>query len=500
MRRDNNKKIMKHISKTTKKAPKQVTSSSNKFLDSMFEETSKGLTENLAITFIRSGSHLLDFYAQAGAMRTNPDKALDLFKKAFAEDRQSAVRILFYLRDVRGGQGERDLFRNCLGWLGTDYPEIFEKIVDYVSEYGRWDDMFFDNEKCFSIIEKQLAKDGKSETPSLLAKWLPTINASSETTKAKARFIAEKIGLSDISYRKLLRSIRKKIKAVEELMSDRKWDKINYSGVPSQASRIYRNAFRKHDEERYNTFIDKAEKGEVKIQSATLYPNQIYKSVQRDYSKPLEALWNQLPDYTQGKNALVVADVSGSMGGDPMSVSVSLALYFAERNKGQFKDYFITFSGEPRLQKIAGENLLDKMNSIERSDWAMNTDLQKVFDLILDTAIKNSVLEDELPETIYIISDMEFDDACYEEKTNFEVIKEKYEQAGYKTPNLVFWNVDARSGLNLPVQKNEQGVSMVSGFSPVIFKMVVEKKTPEQVMFDTINSERYSNIVLNHDA
>lgn len=469
----------------------------NKFLNAMFKETSYGETENGAITFIRSGSPVLDFYAQAGAMRKNPDEALNLFKKAFAEDRLKAVKILFYLRDVRGGQGERTLFRNCLEWLGTDVPEVFEKIVEYVPEYGRWDDMFFDNDKCIKLISGQLEKDKNSDKPTLLAKWLPTINASSKTTKAKARFIASKLELTEVNYRKLLRKIRKQIKVVEELMSARKWDEINYSAVPSQASRIYKNAFKEHDEDRYNDFVEKAEKGEVKINAKTLYPYQIYKSVKSDYSRTLEALWNQLPDYTQGKNALVVADTSGSMEGDPMSVSVSLALYFAERNKGQFKDYFISFSEQPKLHRIQGETLLDKMNSIELGDVA-NTDLQKVFDLILNTALNNNTPAEEMPETIYIISDMEFDSACDygSRNTNFEVIKQKYANAGYKIPNIVFWNVDARSGKNLPVQTEERDVALVSGLSPVIFKMAVENKTPEQVMEDIINSERYSVINL----
>lgn len=487
---------MKHI-KSIKVSQPQMAKSTNKFLNAMFKETSYGKTENDADTFIRSGSSLLDFYAQAGAMRKNPDEALNLFKKAFAEDRLKAIKILFYLRDVRGGQGERTLFRNCLEWLGTDVPDVFEKVVEYVPEYGRWDDMFFDNDKCVKVILEQLEKDKNSDKPTLLAKWLPTINASSRTTKAKARFMASKLGLTEINYRKLLRKIRKQIKVVEELMSARKWDKINYSSVPSQASRIYKNAFKEHDEKRYNNFIVKAEKGEVKINAKTLYPYQIYKSVKSDYSRTLEALWNQLPDYTQGKNALVVADTSGSMDGDPMSVSVSLALYFAERNKGQFKDYFISFSEQPKLHKIQGATLLDKMNSIELGDVA-NTNLQKVFDLILNTALQNNTPVNELPETIYIISDMEFDMACGygARKTNFEVIKEKYENVGYKKPNIVFWNVDARSGKNLPVQIGERDVALVSGLSPVIFKMAVENKTPEQVMEDTINSERYSIIHL----
>lgn len=463
-------------------------------LTGMYKATSYGLTENEAITLTRSGSNLLDFYALAGAMRNNEKDALDLFQKAFAEDRLLAIRILFYLRDVRGGQGERKLFRNCLEWLGETYPEIFSKIIIHVPEYGRWDDLLFDNDYVFSLLAEQIAKDVASETPSLLGKWLPTINASSASTRAKARFLANKLGISEIGYRKTIRVLRKKIKTVEEKMSAKKWSEIDYFRVPSQASRIYKNAFKKHDEKRYGEFIEKAEKGEVKINASTLYPYQIYKSVQHDYSKTLEALWNQLPDYTQGKNAIVVADVSGSMEGDPMAVSVSLALYFAERNKGQFKDYFITFSGYPKLQKIVGKNLNDKMGSIERSDWQMNTNIQAVFDLILNTGINNNIPQEEIPETIYIISDMEFDSAC-SSRTNFEVIKEKYSSSGYTMPNLVFWNVDARQK-NLPVEKDEIGVTLVSGFSPVIFKIAVENKTPEQVMMDTINSERYSKILI----
>jgi len=481
---------MKYIN-TIKASEVKKTTVSNKFIDAMYTATSMGETQNGALTFERTESALLDFFAQAGAMRNNKDEALNLFKKAFSEDREKAIKILYYLRDVRGGQGERDLFRICLGWIGDNYQEIFEKIIGYVFEYGRADDLFFDNPKCFEIIKEQLKKDENSKTPSLLSKWLPTINASSPTTKAKARFMAKNLGMTEISYRKLVRKIRKQIKVVEELMSAQKWNEINYSSVPSQASRIYKNAFKKHDEKRYDEFIEKAEKGEVKINAKTLYPYQIYKSAHSDYSKTLEALWNQLPDYTQGKNALVVADTSGSMTGDPMSVSVSLALYFAERNKGQFKNCFISFSEEPKLHKIQGKNLLDKMNNIELGDVA-NTDLQAVFSLILKTALANNTPADELPETIYIISDMEFD-SCTEGTTNLEAIKSKYVQSGYKIPNMVFWNVNG-SGKNLPAQQNEKGVSLVSGFSPVIFKLAVENKTPYQTMMDVINSERYSQI------
>jgi hypothetical protein len=482
---------MKHL-KNIQFADKAV---KNGLIAGLSKATSKGLTENGAVTFTESGSANLDFFAQAGAMRKNPSAALELFKKAFYEDRQTSVRVLFYLRDIRGGQGERKLFRTCLEWLGEQEQDIFEKIISHVPEYGRWDDIFFDNAACFRFINSQLMVDDNADNPSLLAKWLPTINAKSKNTRQAAMFMAKNLQIDDISYRRWVRDLRKKIATVEEKMSARDWKSIDFSKVPSQASRIYKNAFERHDGERYGKFIEKATKGEVKINASTLYPYQIYDSVNSDYSKTLEALWNQLPDYTQGRNALVVADVSGSMSGTPLSVSVSLALYFAERNKGQFKDYFITFSAQPKLQKVVGKTLKEKMANINNAQWDMNTDLQAVFDTILDTAVANMTSADEMPSTLYIISDMEFDMACGNH-TNFEVIEKKYAKAGYKIPTIVFWNVDAKTGKNLPARADQKNVSMVSGFSPSIFKIAVENKTAEQVMVETVNSERYAPIVL----
>ncbi len=487
---------MKHISKieVSKVIKKAIEIPKSGLIGGMYKASSYGRTQNDALTFTRSGSNLLDFYAQAGAMRSKTEEAMKLFQAAFAEDRQSAVRILFYLRDVRGGQGERDLFRAGLEWVGTNFPDIFNQIVTLVPEYGRWDDIFFDSPKVYELIGAQIQADIDTDKPSLLAKWLPTINASSPTTRAKAAQMAKALGASPVEYRKTVRDLRKKIKTVEALMSARKWEDINYSGVPSQAARIYKHAFAKHDEKRYAEFIAKATIGEVKINAGTLYPNQIYKDAMSNYTPTLEALWKQLPDYTRGTNALVVADVSGSMSGDPISVSVSLALYFAERNKGIFQNYFITFSKNPMLQYVQGETLLERMASINHAQWDMNTDLEAVFLLILNAAVHHKVPEAEMPKTIYIISDMEFDEAV-SGQTLHEDMKAKYAGEGYTMPSVVFWNVNA-SGKNLPVQKDENGVALVSGFSPSIFKQVTEGKTPEQVMMDTINSERYAPIVV----
>ena len=389
---------MKHFNAVPPKTQAaKAPTSSNPLLAGMYRQTSYGLTDNAALTFIRSGSACLDFYAQAGAMRKSLPAALDLFEKAFAENHQNAVRILFYLRDVRGGQGERDLFRVCLEWLGSNVPDVFTQIAQHIPEYGRWDDAFFDTPACINLIRTQLWSDQTSERPSLLAKWLPTINTHNRATRAKAKLLALRLDMNEIDYRVTVRDLRRKIQLVEQQMSAREWDDINYGHVPSQASRIYRKAFHRHDEARYDQFIADAKAGKTKINAGTLYPYQLYKSAQQDYTDALDALWSQLPDYTAGKNALVVADVSGSMSGDPMSVSVSLALYFAERNRGPFQNHFITFSGMPRLQRIVGQTLLERMASIEGADWQMNTNLQAVFHLILQTGLEQAYMLERWP-------------------------------------------------------------------------------------------------------
>lgn len=448
-------------------------------------------TENGAVTLRSTNNPLVDFFALAGSTRQNPSLGLDLFKKAFAADRQAAIRVLFYLRDVRGGQGERALFRNALAYLAEHENELTSKIVMHVPEYGRWDDLFVLQVEAFMpMLEAQLTEDVESDTPTLLAKWMPSENTSSKTTRALARGMMKALGYSSKKYRQTLSKLRAKIKLVEQEMSKKEWSAIDYSKVPSQASLKYRKAFGRNDFERYSKFLEKVVKGEAKINTSTLYPYQVYNVAG---SATAEALWANLPDYTDGRNALVVADTSGSMSGEPMAIAVSLALYFAERNTGIFKDHFITFSGSPTLQKIQGKTLQDKMNSIERAGWEYNTNLYKVFKLLVDTAVKNSSDPAEMPDTIYVISDMEFDQCA--DLTNFEAIDELYKESGYTRPQLVFWNVQARNK-QVPVTENQKGVTLVSGSSASTFKLVMEGKTPLDLVMDVVNSDRYAPIVI----
>jgi len=464
----------------------------------MKQEANKTSTENGALTFKSTQSKVLDLFSMGGALRTRtPDEIEKFVSQALAEEKLLAIKCLFYLRDIRGGQGERRTFREGLKILSRYYPEDTKKLLFLVPEYGRWDDLFYlDNVEIDNLLKEQIKADIKTKAPSLLGKWLPSENSHSIKTRDLARKVRQYLGYSSKSYRKLLSELRTKINLVESQMSRNKWSKINYEQVPSKASMIYKGAFKKHDQARYEKYLASVEKGEKKINTATLFPYEIVRQAEESNDKTLDLLWKNLPDYTRGnEKALVVADVSGSMAGLPMQITVSLAMYFAERNKGIFQNKFITFSAKPELQEIKGVNLNQKIKNLENAHWDANTNIQKVFDLVLDTAVENSVKKEDMPSTIYILSDMEFDQATTgrQTKTNFEVIKQKYNESGYDMPILVFWQVDSRQN-NVPVTENEKGVVLVSGSSPSTFKMAMKRTTPIEFMKDVLNSKRYEKI------
>lgn len=477
-------------------------------------------TANGARTHKATGSAVLDLFSRLPSMRSASEGDLTfLFDKAFAEDPLLAMKTLFYTRDVRKGQGERRVFRSLWEHLMEcgDKRDAALKNMSNVPVFGRWDDLFVDlSEDTLAYIKANLTLDSMDgEKPSfmnLLYKWLPSENTSSKETRAKAKTIREYLKLTPRAYRKMLTDGRKKALIVESLMSAGKWEDINYSHIPSQASRIYRKAFGKHDTDRYGEFIKKALAGEVKINAAVTYPYEIVREYfskggayggVSDLDGTLEAIWKQLPDYVAGDhNAIVVADTSGSMHSPeclPISVCISLAIYFAERNRSKvFGGKFITFSVQPELQSVAGSNLLAKISNLSRAHWDGNTDLIAVFKLILDAAVKHGLSQDDLPKKIFIISDMQFDCVSGSNKrTNYEKIMKMYSDAGYTAPTLVFWNVGSASSTQTsPVTMNENGVYLVAGCSPTIFKNALNTKatTPYEMMLETLNDERYASI------
>ena len=472
------------------------------------------LTENLALAYKSTLSHVLDFFGNAGAFRTRTDaEVITSFSKAFAENQLLALKALFYIRDVRGGQGERKTFRTILTWLANNYPDVVRKNILNVPNYGRWDDMYalFDTAlepDATKAMATQLALDWhrmkSKQSVSLLAKWLKSENTSSKDSVAKATRFRKVLGWSSKKYRKTLSTLRKYIDVVEVKMCAKQWNEINFEGVPSKATTNYRKAFEKRAEEAFKTFLGKVEKGEAKINAATLYPYDLLRTVVEQSQtvtslKAADLQWRALPNYVEGDGkGLVIADTSGSMHGLPLYVAVSLAIYFAERNKGPFKDVFMTFSQRPCFHRLIGNNLLEKWNNLDHGGWDMNTNLQASLDLILKTAVNNKVAQKDMPSVLFIISDMQFDQASSSnDKTNYEQMKEKFERAGYKMPQTVWWQVNSRLD-NVPVKFTDSGTALVSGSHPSILKKICNIKylSPLGLMIEALTDKRYDAVVV----
>ena len=479
----------------------------------MKKEANKTETLNGATTYISSGKYCLDLFASIGASRNLDEKEIvKRFHRAFCEDKNLAMKILFYARDIRGGLGERKVFRTIIRNLPRTSRSALVKNIQYIPEYGRYDDLLeiMDTsckKEVVTFIKEQLQKDiANIETNevSLLAKWLPSINATNIQTVKLGKRLAQCLNMSEKEYRQTLSKLRAKIKIIENNLREKDYS-FDYSKQPSKAMFKYKKAFIRNDKERYEEFLNKVQSGAVKMNTGTLYPYDIVRSIihggelSDEEKKSLDVTWKALPNYTKDENALVVVDGSGSMywGGNPQPAEVaqSLAVYFAERNTGLFKNHFITFSENPRLVEIKGDDIYNKIRFCIGFNECANTNIQKVFELILKTATKNKLTQKDMPETIYIISDMEFDSCTVDaDLTNFEYIKKKFNEKGYKLPRLVFWNVNSWQQ-QVPVKENEQGVVLVSGCTPKIFEMVMDGETsPYKFMLDTINTERYEKI------
>ncbi|MBR0185272.1 MAG: DUF2828 family protein [Synergistaceae bacterium] len=477
-------------------------------LKQLKEEANYTLTENLALTHKSTLSDCLDLFATIGALRnSHPGEIITRFMRAFTEDRDMTAKIAFYGRDIRGGLGERRTFRVILQWLAENSPSTISKNISLIPEYGRYDDILeLLGTKCeqsaLSLIASQLKSDMDSESPSLLAKWLPSVNASNSETRQKALKIAKSLGMSLKDYRQTLSKLRAKLKIIENNLRTKDYT-FDYSKQPSKAMFKYRAAFSRNDNERYMAFLDDVSAGKATLHTGTLTPYEIIRPIldtglNADEINAINTTWNAQEDFTNGENAIVVVDGSGSMYGgrnvSPISVALSLGIYFAERNKGEFHNHFITFSMTPQLVEIKGTNIYEKVKYCASFNEVANTNIQAVFELILSTAVKHNVPQSELPSTIYIISDMEFDYCNNADITNFDYAKKIFAEHGYKLPNVVFWNVESRN-TQQPVTMNEQGVTLVSGASPRVFAMIKSGNlSPMSFMLDVLNSERYRNI------
>jgi len=482
-------------------------------LEHLKNEANRTYTENGAVTHATTCSDCLDLFATVGALRSSSEQdILKRFVRAFTEDPDLAMKTLFFARDVRGGLGERRVFRVCLQWLASNAPASVKKNLPFVAEYGRWDDLLSllgtpCEKDALTLIRDQLEKDymamDMGDDVSLLAKWLPSVNASNPDTVRMAKRVARFLGKDDAAYRKLLVKLRARIRIIENNLREKDYT-FDYAKQPSKALFKYRKAFCRNDGERYGEFMGRVSRGEAQLHTGTLAP---YEIIAPFFSGPateqeaaaIDATWKAQEDFTGDENALVVVDGSGSMYcySDPIpaTVALSLGIYFAERNAGSFRNHFITFSETPQLVEIKGETILEKVRYCHDFNEVANTNLRKVFELILQAAVKNKVPQSEMPSTLYIISDMEFD-RCTEgaDITNFEYAKKLFAEAGYRLPRVVFWNVQSRNQQQ-PVTQNEQGVALVSGCSPRIFSMLKSGiLSPLGYMLDILSTERYARI------
>ena len=487
----------------------------NQFATAMTKEENKTFTENGAFALKSTNNACVDLFGVIGALR-NADNSIDtnraerLFAEAYKENPLLAIKTLFYARDIREGLGEREIFRRLIQYVANNHPEALVNNLDLIGVYGRYDDLYslIDTpmKDCvWNTMSKQFEEDrknlAKGQAISLLAKWIKTPDASSKKTRSLGILTAHKLGYSVYDFKRILRAMRKHIDIVEKHMSAGEWDQIKYAAVPSRAMMIYANSFRHHDEVRYEDYLQKVSEGKEKINSSTLYPYDIIeKYLYRDTSielndKALEAQWRQLPDYVGDENILVMADVSGSMFGRPMASSIGLALYFAERNKGDFHNLFMTFSSDPTIVNIKGETLKQKIDFIEDTDWGFNTNLEAAFLKVLDMGIKNHIPQSEMPKSIVVITDMEIDVATSSNYLFYDKMKNTFEEIGYKIPNVVFWNVNSRHD-TFHADAKRKGVQLVSGHSTSTFKTLIKcfNMTPEEMMLETLNSDRYTPV------
>lgn len=463
-------------------------------------------TENGMTTNSSSLSSTLDLFFVMGAVRPQmkseegKDRLISKFEAAYAEDSLLTRKMMFWARDVRGGAGEREAFRTLLKYAAERYPQDVMTNLHLIAEFGRWDDVFvlFGTTlegAAIDMIVKNL-KDGNA----LLAKWMPRLGGKVSIEK---RTIANRVrvamGMTPKDFRKMLVKLTN---VVETKMCSKEFGNINYEHVPSLAMARYTNAFKRNDEKGFDAYKESLKKGEAKINASAIYPYDVLKTLERGDANLANEQWKSLPNFMTDckERVLPVCDVSGSMGFEvsgittAMDVCISLGLYISERNEGIFKNAFVTFSSRPELQYLKGD-LISRYKQLQRADWGMSTDLEATFNMILNAGIKNNVPEEEMPTCILIMSDMEFNQACDGNSTAIQMIANKYTEAGYTMPKIVFWNLQSRHD-NFPVQATDENTALVSGFSPTILKSILsgDSMTPEKIMLKTLNVERYSMV------
>jgi len=486
-------------------------------------QTNDTSTANGMPTHSTTNSSLVDLFFTIAAMRNRSnEEVINKFSHAFDEDKELAVKMLFWARDVRGGQGERKVFRTVLNWMAENHQDELIKVLHNIPEYGRWDDLFQLVGKSNKIDQCIYGISAKGlyqkETSQLCAKWMPREKSANKVTALK---LIKLFGISRKEYRKLCAG---NSNTIETMMSGGKWTDIEFAKIPSVAINKYRKALSNHLEAEFAKFLENVKDGVEKVHASTLYPYDILRPTFENHSWSggsfstdhlskaeidlLTAQWKALPDYFDGNemDILPIIDTSGSMfqryndNVAPIVVSISLGLYLAERNKGKFKDYFMTFTDQPELVKITGKSLVEKVQCLAGGRVGYSTNLEAIFRKVLDSAKSGNLSEGDMPKALLIVSDMEFDGCVAKPNENaMMMIERMYAEAGYKVPVLVFWRVNAlTSDSNNPVKFDKNNVALISGASPSNLKYIfsADKLDPWHIMMNVLNAERYEPVTL----
>lgn len=482
------------------------------FIERLKEENNKTTTTNGGIAYKSTHKTILDLSTKIGNSRFMDDREFaNMIIDAYNEDKVLATKLFAYARDVRQGGGDKKFgslgFFLVLENISEDKLPLF---INIVSEFGYYKDLIkiiantdvHEKSLCL-LLNKRLQEDDESETPSLLAKYMPTETTKDPMMKQAYRKFMTHVNITPKEYRKRNTRIRKKLDIIETKLTEKRYEDIDYSKVPSQAGLKYRDAFYRNDNERYLDYLDKVDNNKEKVNTTTLAPYQIVSKVLDNYrsiDKSLETLWNNLsrPD-SKGLNILPVVDVSGSMYGLPIEVAISLGIIMAESNTGQFKNHFVTFSEQPEIVELKGNTLHEKVHNLEGSRWGYNTNLESVFRQILDTGINNNLPQEELPDMLFIMSDMQYDNAVTNGDSLYEHMRKEYDKHGYQLPTVVFWNIGY--GNTQPVVESTKNTLLVSGFSQNIFNTVfnldlddLENYTPWKALVETLENPRYKVI------
>ena len=502
------------------------------FANAMYRAGTEKLTENGAFAYDSTAQGaMLDLFSQIGALRPRSEREIEQkFAAAFKEDKLLATKMMFYAGDIReGGLGERRTFRICLHWLAENHPEIVAKNIQLIPFYNRFDSLFtLVGTECealmWELIAETLTKDVramKSSTAtkhvpvSLLAKWMPSENTSSAKTRALAAKAIRALKLSPRTYRRMLSALRKHIGITERMMSAGEWSKIDYAKVPSYAMHNYGSAFAKHDHERFDAYLKSVNKGEVKINAATLYPYDLVEKymasgwgysgrsygdcyLQTQENPVVEAQWKALPNYVnEGLNIVAMADVSGSMRGRPMASSIGLAIYLAQHNVGAYRNQYMTFTDNPHFINLReGCSLLEAVQKTASAGVGYSTNLMKAMNEILRVAVANRVPNSEMPKAMLVLSDNEID-YYYRPNANWDfmdTLEAKFRAVGYECPKLILWNINARNDTFL---SNREDVVLVSGQSASTFKNLIRAlngMTAYEYMVSILNGKAYEKI------